>query len=114
MDTLKVPVSGMNCIKKASERIRLGKTPVNLWGVSGTALPLVMETLRGDTKQLLVVVKDDASADRLAADYRFYDRDVFIYPAKDVLFIMRTCTATSLPGAGWRSLSDCRREFPRW
>ena len=86
MDTLKVPVSGMNCIKKASERIRLGKTPVNLWGVSGTALPLVMETLRGDTKQLLVVVKDDASADRLAADYRFYDRDVFIYPAKDVLF----------------------------
>ena len=86
MDTLRVPVAGMPCIQEASERIRLGKTPVNLWGVSGTVLPLVMEVLRRDSEQLLVVAKDESAADRLAEDYRFYNREVYIYPAKDVLF----------------------------
>ncbi len=86
LDTLRVPAAGMKCIAEARKAIRSKKTPVNIWGTPDQVLPLLMESLREDAGQVLVVAKDEAQADRLYEDYRFYDRNVFVYPAKDVLF----------------------------
>ncbi len=86
MDAIRIPVSEMNCIKKAEQAIREKKLPVTVWGAAKNVRPLVMEALRGEAEQVLIVTYDEARADQLYQDYRFYDRDVFIYPAKDVLF----------------------------
>ena len=86
MDAIRMPVSEMQCMQKAGRAIQEKKTPVTVWGASTHVRPTVMEVLRGDTEQVLIVTYDDTRADQLYQDYRFYDRNVFIYPAKDVLF----------------------------
>ena len=60
--------------------------PASIWGLTRCAEPLVMEALRGDHTFVLIVTYDRARADKLFQDYRFLDRDVYLYPAKDALF----------------------------
>ncbi|MBR6404021.1 MAG: transcription-repair coupling factor [Eubacterium sp.] len=60
--------------------------PVNIWGISKNTRPLIIESLKSDSLFTLVVTYDDARAEKLYEDYRFYDRDVYLYPAKDALF----------------------------
>ena len=60
--------------------------PVNIWGLSKNVRPLIVESLRNDNLFTLVITYDDARAEKLYEDYRFYDRDVYLYPAKDALF----------------------------
>ncbi|MBR0145393.1 MAG: transcription-repair coupling factor [Eubacterium sp.] len=86
MDAIRVPVSEMKCIESAKADLAGGRTPVTIWGASRNVRPLVMEALRGGAGQVLLVTHDEARADQLYQDYRFYDRNVYIYPAKDVLF----------------------------
>ncbi len=60
--------------------------PAHVWGVTRSARPLITEVERADSDFVLIVTYDDARAEKLYQDYKFYDRDVFIYPAKDALF----------------------------
>ncbi len=86
MDAIRVPVSEMKCIESAQKSIAAKKTPVTLWGAARQVRPLAMESLRAGAEQVLVVTYDEARADQLYQDYRFYNRNVYLYPSKDVLF----------------------------
>jgi transcription-repair coupling factor (superfamily II helicase) len=71
---------------KTLTRLQKKGCPATLWGVTRCAEPLVMEALRNDSLFSLIVTYDRARADKLFQDYRFVDRDVYLYPAKDALF----------------------------
>ncbi len=60
--------------------------PLNVWGITRSARPLAAETVRGESTFSLIITYDTARAEKLFDDYKFYDRDVFLYPAKDALF----------------------------
>ena len=60
--------------------------PLSIWGLTRAAEPLIMEAMRGDSLFTLIVTADSARADKLYQDYKFLDRDVYLYPAKDALF----------------------------
>lgn len=82
MEALKRPVEESAEIRELKKNIY----PKNIWGLTKSVKPLLMEVLKGSSKFTLVVTYDRARADRLYQDYKFYDKDVFLYPAKDVLF----------------------------
>ena len=63
-----------------------GEYPVGLYGAAACTEPSIMEALRGNAPFSLVVTSDMARADRLYKAYRFLDKNVFVYPAKDALF----------------------------
>lgn len=42
-----------------------------------------------------VIVTGDLKARELYEEYRFYDRNTLLYPAKDLIFFRRISTATS-------------------
>ena len=50
----------------------------------------LLEGLRKDGKacgkNCLIVAENDLKAKELYEDYRLYDRDVYLYPAKDLIF----------------------------
>jgi len=50
----------------------------------------LFEGMRQDEKQknanCLIIAENDLKAKELYEDYRFYDRDVLFYPAKDLIF----------------------------
>ncbi len=72
--------------KQASEAIDKGTFPINVWGIDGRVSPLLIEALGAKSRIKLIVTHNERRARQLEEDYRFYDRRVRYYPAKDLLF----------------------------
>ena len=60
--------------------------PVNIWGTTRSARPLIAETIRGKSTFSLIITYDTSRAEKLYTDFRFFNKNVFLYPAKDALF----------------------------
>lgn len=60
--------------------------PTHVWGMNKRAVPLLMETVDRTSPLRLIVTYDEKRAREIVDDYKFYDRNVFYYPAKDALF----------------------------
>lgn len=86
METLILPVREDAAMVKLQDAITKKTLPAHLWGMDRSVRPLIMEALRGNNAFTLVVTYDEARAEKLYDDYRFFDRNVYIYPAKDALF----------------------------
>ncbi|MBE5945333.1 MAG: transcription-repair coupling factor [Lachnospiraceae bacterium] len=68
------------------EKLSEGEHPVHVWGLDKRVTPLMMETLGQNNVLKLIVTYDEKRAREIVDDYRFYNRDVYYYPAKDALF----------------------------
>ncbi len=71
---------------KLQDSIDRDKFPIHVWGLDYSIAPLLMETVKGGSNIKLIVVSDEKKARDVVRDYKFYDRNVFYYPAKDLLF----------------------------
>ena len=68
------------------EHIGRDSFPVHVWGLDKRVSPLMMETLDRNNPVRLIVTYEEKRAREIVEDYRFYDREVAYYPAKDALF----------------------------
>ena len=82
MEALKIPFRETNSLSTLSKE----SCPVNVWGITRSARPLAAEAVRCNSTFSLIITYDTARAEKLYDDYKFYDRDVYMYPAKDALF----------------------------
>lgn len=71
---------------KLQEDINRNILPIHVWGLDRRVAPLMMEALDRKTPLRLIVTYDEKRAREIVDDYRFYNRNVFYYPAKDALF----------------------------
>lgn len=72
--------------KQAKEAIDNGKIPVNVWGLDGRVSPVLIQALGETSRVKLIVTHSERRARQIEEDFRFYDRRVYYYPAKDLLF----------------------------
>lgn len=72
--------------KQVSEAIDKGVFPVNVWGIDGRVSPLLIQAFGQESRIKLIVTHSERRARQLEEDLRFYDRRVYYYPAKDLLF----------------------------
>ena len=86
MEALYHAVQNDPAIKKIRSCVRAGKLPLHLWGGSRNIRALLSEAVSHDDRLTLVVTYDESRADRLYSAFRFYEKDVYQYPAKDALF----------------------------
>ncbi len=86
MEALFAPVREESAVKSIAAYAKSGKLPVHLWGITRDIRALVSEVLSGNDTFTLVITYDEARADKLYSDFRFYEKTVFQYPAKDALF----------------------------
>ena len=63
-----------------------GRYPVHVWGLDRRVVPLLMESVSRRNNLRLVVTYEEKRARELLQDYRFYDKNVYYYQAKDALF----------------------------
>lgn len=68
------------------ESVKQNKLPLHLWGADRRLLPLIVESMPVSDRQRLIVTYDEKRAREIVEDYRFFDRNVYYYPAKDALF----------------------------
>lgn len=74
--------------QELKENIDKAALPIHVYGMDSRVLPLMMEAIERQNKngQRLIVTYNERRAREIVADYRFYDREVYYYPAKDALF----------------------------
>ena len=72
--------------EKLQEYIETGNYPLHVWGLDKRVAPLLMESVERRNPVRLIVTYEEKRAREIVEDYRFYDREVFYYPAKDALF----------------------------
>lgn len=70
------------------ELLEEGKLPVHVHAIDKRVRALLMEAIprKNKKKQRLIIAEDERRAKEIVADYKFYDREVYYYPAKDALF----------------------------
>lgn len=72
--------------ERLREDIEQGRFALHVWGLDRRLEPLMMESIPRSNAIRLIVTYDEKRAREIVEDYRFYDRNVCFYPAKDALF----------------------------
>ncbi len=86
MKALSEPLEQLNSFIQVKEHLQEGKGPVHISGTEGSDRVFVMNGCAEAANVRLVVTYDEERANRLYEDFRFYEKNVLIYPSKDVLF----------------------------
>ncbi len=86
MQTLVTALSENPKFVELLDSIKKGDTPINVWGMDKRVIPMLVDSVPCENKQKLIVTYDERRARQIVEDFRFYDRNVFFYPAKDALF----------------------------
>lgn len=86
MKALSEPLEQLNSFIQVKEHLQEGKGPVHISGTDGSDRVFVMNGCAEPANVRLVVTYDEERANRLYEDFRFYEKNVLIYPSKDVLF----------------------------
>ena len=88
MRVLQEPFEQLNIYKDVSSWLADGAGAVDITGTSGDGTDRVfaMEALSAHAPVRLILTYSEKRAEELYSDLRFYGRDVYMYPAKDILF----------------------------
>ncbi|WP_183771270.1 transcription-repair coupling factor [Catenibacillus scindens] len=76
----------MGEFEKIREDIGKDRLPIHIDGCIDAQKSHFAWALSGDFKYKILITYDEAKARELYEDYRFFDRNVLFYPAKDVIF----------------------------
>ena len=86
MQALLAPLEELAEYKSIKEQLRKGNAPVSLTGCVDSEKLHLIYGLSEDFRIRLIVTYNDLKARELYEEYRFYDRNVMLYPAKDLIF----------------------------
>ena len=88
MRVLQEPFEQLNIAKQMRKWISDGDGFIDIVGSSmeGTDRVFLMNAVSDESPVKLVLTYSDKRAEQLYSDLRFYGRDVYMYPAKDILF----------------------------
>ncbi|MBO5282360.1 MAG: transcription-repair coupling factor, partial [Lachnospiraceae bacterium] len=86
MQALLAPLQELAEYGQAREDIRRGKTPVALSGCVDSQKLHMIYGLSEGIRYKVIVTYSDLKARELYEEYRFYDRNTLLYPAKDLIF----------------------------
>ena len=79
--------------------LRTGKTPIQVTGCVDCEKAHFMASLFGDYSYKIIVMADELRAKQMWQDLRMYDRETYIYPAKDVISELPGRVATTYDGS---------------
>ena len=86
MQALLAPLMELAEFGQAKEGIRKKQTPVSISGCVDSQKLHMMYGLADGFKYKVIVTYSDLKARELYEEYKFYDRNVMLYPAKDLIF----------------------------
>jgi transcription-repair coupling factor (superfamily II helicase) len=86
MNALTEPLREYTVIEDLKTAIEKGKTPIRVTGCAGAQKSNLIFAVSKDFPVRLVIAENDLKAKELADDLSLYDKNVFFYPAKDILF----------------------------
>ena len=86
MKAFTAPLFEYREFSKAKKEIEEGQTPIQLTGCIDSQKCHVMYALAEEYPFRLIVTYNELKAKEMYEDFKLFDRDVMLYPAKDVIF----------------------------
>ena len=86
MQALLAPLQELAEFGQVKEEIRRGRTPIALSGCVDSQKLHMIYGLSDGLRYKVIVTYSDLKARELYEEYRFYDRNTLLYPAKDLIF----------------------------
>lgn len=80
------PLSELSEFERAKRAVKSKKGIIQITGCVSSQKTHLMYALGGGFKQKVIICADEERAQKIFDEYRFLDRDVYLYPAKDLLF----------------------------
>lgn len=80
------PLEELAVYQEVKETLQKGRGPVQLSGCLDTQKVHLMHELLPEYPYRLIVTHNELRAREIAEDYRFFDREVQVFPAKDAIF----------------------------
>lgn len=86
MHTFYKPLEDMNEFLKTKEDLSKGKIPIQITGCIDSQKCHLSWGIGRDYPYKIIITYDDIKAKEIYEDYKLYDKNVYLYPAKDVIF----------------------------
>jgi transcription-repair coupling factor (superfamily II helicase) len=86
MKAVTEPLKQSDKYNQIKEWLTQGETPVNLVCSDGADRVYLMNGFTREADTRLVITYSEKRAEELYEDFRFYDKAVYMYPSKDILF----------------------------
>ncbi len=86
MKTFTAPLRELKEFNDIRDNIKLKDLPVQVTGCIDSQKCHLIHGLSEDFKFKIIVTYNDLKAKEIYEDYRLYDKEVFLYPAKDIIF----------------------------
>ena len=86
MNAFYEPLKELNEFVEASSSLSRGQTPIQITGCIDSQKCHFSSCLSSEYPYKIIVTYDDLKAKELYEDYKLYAKNVFLYPAKDVIF----------------------------
>ena len=99
MKTFLQPLQGLAEIEEIEKQAKKNHGILEVSGCIESQKAHLMYGLSGLFPSHLVIAADEKTAKDLYEDYRFYDKRVYYYPAKDLLFFQADIHGPSDPSA---------------
>ena len=110
MQALLAPLKELAEYDEIRKNVRQGKGTIALSGCVDSQKLHMIYGLSDGLKYKVIVTYNDLKAKEIYEEYRFYDRNVMLYPAKDLIFFQadihgnQRCRSGSRPCAeSWRA-----------
>ncbi len=86
MNTFVAPLKEYREYQAVRDDLLLKRTPVQVSGCIDTQKSHWIHCVGGDYKYRLIITYNELRAKEICEDYRLFDRNVYYYPAKDIIF----------------------------
>ncbi|MCR4937368.1 MAG: transcription-repair coupling factor [Lachnospiraceae bacterium] len=86
MNILNAPLKGLRWFERAEKAVADAQAKLAIAGVSDSAKLHMMSALGENADISLIVTFSDINAAAMAEEYRFFDKNTYFYPAKDLIF----------------------------
>lgn len=86
MKIINNPLNELEWFVSSKESLKSKTASIRLTGASGIEKAHIINSLAADFNAAIVVVENDLKARSLYEDFKFFDKNVMYYPAKDLIF----------------------------
>lgn len=104
MGVLKEPLRGMKVYNQIMEEIQAGNFPIGITGCAASQKAHLIGNLSEEASCRLVVAENEEKARKLYEDLHFFDKNVLLYPSRDLLFYSADVTGTNLTAQRMRAV----------
>lgn len=86
LNTFLSPLRELNEFHEVQKNVKIGNTPIHITGCIDSQKCHLIYGISEEYPYRVIITHNDLKAKEIYEDYKLYDKNVYLYPSKDVIF----------------------------